>query len=91
MSGAGSVCARSGVVRESGGGAKVDGAERARGSPQSDLVLPPRKAKPRLRRPRCARSACFDVAVAMRCIPDPGPDVRQRPDHVIGTLVNLTR
>jgi len=36
-------------------------------------------------------AACFDVAVAMRCIPDPGPDVRQRLDHVIGTLVNLTR
>jgi len=36
-------------------------------------------------------AACFDVAVAMRCIPEPGPDVKQRLDHVIGTLVNLTR
>ncbi|TNF38416.1 MAG: four helix bundle protein [Deltaproteobacteria bacterium] len=36
-------------------------------------------------------AACLDVAAAMRCIPDPQPDVRQRLDHVIGTLVKLTR
>jgi len=36
-------------------------------------------------------AACLDVAVALRCIPEPGPDVRQRLDQVIGTLVNLTR
>ena len=35
--------------------------------------------------------ACLDVAAAMRCIHDPEPDVLRRLDHVIGTLVGLTR
>jgi len=29
--------------------------------------------------------------VSLRVAADAGPDVRQRLDHVIGTLVNLTR
>ena len=35
--------------------------------------------------------AWLDVAAAMRCIHEPEPDVLRRLDHVIGTLVGLTR
>ncbi|PKN56795.1 MAG: hypothetical protein CVU56_14165 [Deltaproteobacteria bacterium HGW-Deltaproteobacteria-14] len=35
--------------------------------------------------------ACLEVAAAMSCIAAPGPDVMRRLDHVIGTLVKLTR
>jgi len=35
--------------------------------------------------------ACYDVAVAVAYVTEPGDEVRQRLNRVIGTLVNLTR
>jgi len=35
--------------------------------------------------------ACFDVAAAMRCIPEPSPELKRHLDHIIGSLVKLTR